>query len=87
VLRRVYPEADLSGAAERLTLFLIHSWGGPNPYSQQPSVARMRHQPFAIGRRRRMLAPTADRGGRLFGPVAAGRWACWTTSRLPQRRR
>jgi hemoglobin len=55
VLRAVYPEEDLSGATERLTLFLIQYWGGPNTYSQQRGHPRLRlrHQPFAIGRRER----------------------------------
>jgi hemoglobin len=55
VLRRVYPEEDLSGATERLTLFLIQYWGGPQTYSQQRGHPRlrMRHQPFAIGREER----------------------------------
>jgi hemoglobin len=52
VLRAVYPEEDLSGATERLTLFLIQYWGGPATYSQQRGHPRLRlrHQPFAIGR-------------------------------------
>lgn len=52
VLRAVYPEEDLSGATERLTLFLIQYWGGPTTYSDQRGHPRlrMRHQPFAIGR-------------------------------------
>ena len=55
VLRRVYPEEDLSGATERLTLFLIQYWGGPSTYSEQRGHPRlrMRHQPFAIGRAER----------------------------------
>jgi len=55
VLRPVYPEADLSGAADRLAMFLIQYWGGPNTYSQQRGHPRlrMRHQPFAIGQRER----------------------------------
>jgi hemoglobin len=52
ILRAIYPEEDLSGATERLTLFLIQYWGGPGTYSQQRGHPRlrMRHQPFAIGR-------------------------------------
>jgi hemoglobin len=52
LLRAVYPEEDLSGAAERLTLFLIQYWGGPNTYSDRRGHPRlrMRHQPFAIGK-------------------------------------
>jgi hemoglobin len=52
VLRPVYPEEDLAGATERLTLFLIQYWGGPHTYGElrgHPRL-RLRHQPFAIGR-------------------------------------
>jgi hemoglobin len=55
VLRAVYPEEDLAGARERLTLFLIQYWGGPSTYSElrgHPRL-RMRHQPFAIGQKER----------------------------------
>jgi hemoglobin len=57
VLREIYPEQDLSGATERLTLFLIQYWGGPQTYSElrgHPRL-RLRHQPFAIGSRERDL--------------------------------
>ncbi len=55
ILRAVYPQEDLSGAAERLTLFLIQYWGGPSTYSEQRGHPRlrMRHQPFAIGQAER----------------------------------
>src|ERR1051326_2821635 len=55
VLRAVYPEADLSGATERLTLFLIQYWGGPATYSEKRGHPRLRlrHQPFRIGQRAR----------------------------------
>ena len=55
VLRAVYPEADLAGAQERLTLFLIQYWGGPGTYSEQRGHPRlrMRHAPFVIGERER----------------------------------
>jgi hemoglobin len=55
ILRPVYPEADLSGATERLTLFLIQYWGGPNTYSRERGHPRLRlrHLPFAIGQRER----------------------------------
>src|SRR5437868_12634815 len=55
ILRRVYPEEDLSGATERLTLFLIQYWGGPSTYSERRGHPRLRlrHQPFAIGRAER----------------------------------
>jgi hemoglobin len=55
VLRAVYPDQDLEGAIERLTLFLIQYWGGPDTYSAtrgHPRL-RLRHQPFAIGRAER----------------------------------
>ncbi len=52
LLRAIYPEPDLSGAAERLRLFLVQYWGGPSTYSEQRGHPRlrMRHQPFRIGR-------------------------------------
>ena len=55
LLRPIYPGDDLSGATERLTLFLIQYWGGPTTYSEQRGHPRlrMRHQPFAIGPRER----------------------------------
>lgn len=55
LVRRLYPEPDLSSATERLTLFLIQYWGGPNTYSAlrgHPRL-RLRHQPFAIGQAER----------------------------------
>jgi len=55
VLRPVYPEEDLAGATERLTLFLIQYWGGPHTYDEtrgHPRL-RLRHQPFAIGQAER----------------------------------
>jgi hemoglobin len=55
VLRPVYPEQDLAGATERLTLFLIQYWGGPQTYTEQRGHPRlrMRHAPFVIGQRER----------------------------------
>jgi hemoglobin len=51
VLRAIYPEDDLGPAAERLRMFLVQYWGGPNTYSQRRGHPRlrMRHAPFAIG--------------------------------------
>jgi hemoglobin len=51
VLRPLYPEEDLSGAEERLRLFLMQYWGGPHTYSDRRGhpALRMRHAPFAIG--------------------------------------
>jgi hemoglobin len=51
VLRPLYPEEDLGPAADRLTLFLMQYWGGPNTYSAtrgHPRL-RMRHAPFRVG--------------------------------------
>jgi hemoglobin len=50
VLRPLYPEDDLTGAADRLRMFLIQYWGGPGTYSQQRGHPRlrMRHAPFAV---------------------------------------
>ena len=51
LLRPLYPEPDLSGASERLRLFLIQYWGGPTTYSERRGHPRlrMRHAPFRIG--------------------------------------
>jgi hemoglobin len=55
ILRAVYPDEDLSAATERLTLFLIQYWGGPQTYSEHRGHPRLRlrHQPFAIGQKER----------------------------------
>ncbi len=56
VLLPMYPEqSDLSGAKERLKLFLQQYWGGPTTYSIErghPKL-RQRHFPFVIGERER----------------------------------
>jgi hemoglobin len=52
ILLPLYPEQpDLTGATERLTLFLMQYWGGPRTYSDQRGHPRlrMRHAPFTIG--------------------------------------
>jgi len=51
LLRPLYPEEDLTGARERLTLFLIQYFGGPATYAEQRGHPRlrMRHMPFRIG--------------------------------------
>lgn len=50
VLRPMYPERDLEGAIERLTLFLEQYWGGPTTYSDQRGHPRlrMRHAAFHV---------------------------------------
>ena len=55
LLRPLYPEEDLGGARERLTLFLAQYWGGPQTYSERRGHPRLRlrHVPFAIGRAER----------------------------------
>jgi hemoglobin len=54
-LRAIYPEEDLTGAEERLRMFLIQYWGGPRTYSEQRGHPRlrMRHAPFHVGPRAR----------------------------------
>lgn len=50
VLRAMYPGENLSGAEERLRMFLQQYWGGPTTYSElrgHPRL-RMRHNPFTI---------------------------------------
>ena len=51
LLRPLYPEEDLGPAEERLRMFLIQYWGGPNTYSAQRGHPRlrMRHVRFTIG--------------------------------------
>jgi len=52
ILRPMYPSEDMAGAQERLTLFLIQYWGGPDTYSEirgHPRL-RMRHAPFSVDR-------------------------------------
>lgn len=50
VLRPMYPEPDLAGARERLTMFLDQYWGGPGTYQEQRGHPRlrMRHAPFHV---------------------------------------
>lgn len=79
-LRRLYPEADLSGAEERLRLFLMQYWGGPRTYAERRGHPRLRlrHVPFAIGPRERdawlrhMRSALDDLG--LDQPAAAQLW-------------
>jgi hemoglobin len=54
-LRAIYPEEDLSGAEDRLRMFLVQYWGGPRTYSEQRGHPRlrMRHAPFHVGPRNR----------------------------------
>jgi hemoglobin len=51
ILRPMYPEEDLGPAADRLTLFLMQYWGGPNTYSASRGHPRlrMRHAPYRVG--------------------------------------
>jgi hemoglobin len=54
MLRPLYPD-DLGPSAEHLALFLAQYWGGPTTYSEargHPRL-RMRHAPFAVGKRER----------------------------------
>ena len=50
ILKPMYPEDDIDGAIERLSLFLMQYWGGPTTYSElrgHPRL-RMRHAQFPI---------------------------------------
>ncbi len=55
ILRPMYPDEDLKGAAERLLMFLEQYWGGPTTYSEQRGHPRlrMRHAEFKIGEEER----------------------------------
>jgi len=50
ILRPMYPDNDLHGAAQRLQMFLSQYWGGPTTYSDERGHPRlrMRHAPFHI---------------------------------------
>jgi hemoglobin len=50
ILKPMYPEDDIDGAIERLTLFLMQYWGGPTTYSDQRGHPRLRirHAQFPI---------------------------------------
>lgn len=51
ILRPMYPERDMAGAAERLEMFLAQYWGGPTTYQEERGHPRlrMRHAGFHIG--------------------------------------
>lgn len=50
ILAPMYPADDLPAANERLRLFLMQYWGGPQTYSEQRGHPRlrMRHMPFQV---------------------------------------
>ena len=50
ILRPMYPENDLQGAAQRLQWFLEQYWGGPDTYQENRGHPRlrMRHVGFHI---------------------------------------
>jgi hemoglobin len=51
ILRPMYPESDMAGAAHRLQTFLAQYWGGPTTYQEERGHPRlrMRHAGFKIG--------------------------------------
>ena len=53
VLRPMYPEEDLSGAKERLYLFIIMYFGGPSTYWEKRGhpALKARHRPFKVDER------------------------------------
>ena len=50
ILRPMYPESDMKGAAHRLQIFLEQYWGGPTTYQEERGHPRlrMRHAGFHI---------------------------------------
>jgi hemoglobin len=50
ILRPMYPETDMQGAAQRLQWFLGQYWGGPDTYQENRGHPRlrMRHAQFPI---------------------------------------
>lgn len=51
LLAPLYPSDDLDGARDRLSLFLMGFFGGPQTYTEQRGHPRlrMRHLPYVIG--------------------------------------
>ena len=51
ILRPLYPDEDMKGAAQRLQWFLSQYWGGPTTYQENRGHPRlrMRHSQFTIG--------------------------------------
>jgi hemoglobin len=51
ILRPMYPDDDMKGAAQRLQWFLSQYWGGPITYQENRGHPRlrMRHSQFTIG--------------------------------------
>jgi len=51
ILRPMYLEDDMKGAAQRLQWFLSQYWGGPTTYQENRGHPRlrMRHSQFTIG--------------------------------------
>ena len=52
ILRPMYPDSDMKGAAQRLKMFLEQYWGGPTTYQEvrgHPRL-RMRHAEFHINK-------------------------------------
>jgi hemoglobin len=51
ILRPMYPDDDMKGAAQRLQWFLSQYWGGPTTYQENRGHPRlrMRHSQFTIG--------------------------------------
>ncbi len=84
VLRPMYPDSELTEAAERLTLFLVQYWGGPSDYQEargHPRL-RMRHAPFPVDEVARdrwlqcMAVAVANRG--LEPELAQAFWTYFT---------
>lgn len=79
VLRPLYPE-DLGPAEQRLRMFLVQYWGGPQTYSEQRGHPRlrMRHVAWQVGERERdawlALMRSALDGLDLAEPDRAAIW-------------
>ena len=41
ILRPMYPESDMKGAARRLQIFLEQYWGGPTTYQEERGHPRL----------------------------------------------
>jgi hemoglobin len=55
ILRPMYPDSDMKGAARRLQMFLEQYWGGPTTYQEERGHPRLRkrHAGFHINQEAR----------------------------------
>ena len=81
ILRPMYPDNDLQGAAQRLQWFLEQYWGGPDTYQENRGHPRlrMRHAQFQIDAAARdawlNAMHTAVDGVEMYGALKGELWS------------